>query len=282
MANNSLEPLSADAFANRTVVMSGGSRGIGLAISIALAERGANIVLLAKTDTPHPKLPGTIHTAVEEIQKTGAKAIGVVGDVRNVEDVQRAVDTAVSNFGGIDIVVHNASVINEAKTADLPLKRYDLMQGVNVRGMFALTQAALPHLIKSPSAQILSISPPLNMSPHWLGKFPAYTLSKYGMTVLALGFADEFAQHGIAVNCLWPETTIATAAVKNLQVDPDAASHAREPEVMADAAALVLARKATETGECLIDADVLTGHGVSDLSVYGGVEPLDYDFYVDR
>jgi NAD(P)-dependent dehydrogenase (short-subunit alcohol dehydrogenase family) len=262
--------------------MSGGSRGIGLAISIALAERGANIVLLAKTDTPHPKLPGTIHTAVEEIQKTGAKAIGVVGDVRNVEDVQRAVDTAVSNFGGIDIVVHNASVINEAKTADLPLKRYDLMQGVNVRGMFALTQAALPHLIASDDAQILSISPPLNMSPHWLGKFPAYTLSKYGMTVLALGFADEFAQHGIAVNCLWPETTIATAAVKNLQADPDAASHAREPEVMADAAALVLARKATETGECLIDADVLTGHGVSDLSAYGGVEPLDYDFYVDR
>ncbi len=282
MANNSLESLSADAFANRTVVMSGGSRGIGLAISIALAERGANIVLLAKTDTPHPKLPGTIHTAVEEIQKTGAKAIGVVGDVRNVEDVQRAVDTAVSTFGGIDIVVHNASVINEAKTADLPLKRYDLMQGVNVRGMFALTQAALPHLIASDDAQILSISPPLNMSPHWLGKFPAYTLSKYGMTVLALGFADEFAQHGIAVNCLWPETTIATAAVKNLQADPDAASHAREPEVMADAAALVLARKATETGECLIDADVLTGHGVSDLSAYGGVEPLDYDFYVDR
>ncbi|MCZ4551257.1 SDR family oxidoreductase [Gordonia rubripertincta] len=282
MANNSLESLSADAFANRTVVMSGGSRGIGLAISIALAERGANIVLLAKTDTPHPKLPGTIHTAVEEIQKTGAKAIGVVGDVRNVEDVQRAVDTAVSDFGGIDIVVHNASVINEAKTADLPLKRYDLMQGVNVRGMFALTQAALPHLIASDDAQILSISPPLNMSPHWLGKFPAYTLSKYGMTVLALGFADEFAQHGIAVNCLWPETTIATAAVKNLQADPDAASHAREPEVMADAAALVLARKATETGECLIDADVLTGHGVSDLSAYGGVEPLDYDFYVDR
>ncbi|WP_207841767.1 SDR family oxidoreductase [Williamsia soli] len=282
MANNSLESLSADAFANRTVVMSGGSRGIGLAISIALAERGANIVLLAKTDTPHPKLPGTIHTAVEEIQKSGGKAVGVVGDVRNVEDVQRAVDTAVSTYGGIDIVVHNASVINEAKTADLPLKRYDLMQGVNVRGMFALTQAALPHLIASADAQILSISPPLNMSPHWLGKFPAYTLSKYGMTLLALGFADEFVQHGIAVNCLWPETTIATAAVKNLQADPDAASHAREPEVMAHAAALVLARKATDTGECLIDADVLIGHGVSDLSAYGGVEPLDYDFYVDR
>lgn len=282
MANNSLKSLAPNAFANRTVVMSGGSRGIGLAISIALAEQGANIVLLAKTDTPHPKLPGTIYTAVEEVERSGGKAVGVVGDVRNVEDVQRAVDTAVATFGGVDIVVHNASVINEAKTADLPLKRYDLMQGVNVRGMFALTQAALPHLIASPAAQILSISPPLNMSPHWLGKFPAYTLSKYGMTVLALGFADEFAEHEIAVNCLWPETTIATAAVKNLQSDPEATSHAREPEVMADAAALILSRATSATGEWLIDADVLKESGVKDLSVYGGVEPLDYDFYIDR
>ena len=282
MSNTSLESLAAEVFSNRTVVMSGGSRGIGLAIAVALAQRGANIVLLAKTDTPHPKLPGTIHTAVDEIVNAGGKAVGVVGDVRSVEDVERAVDTAVSTFGGVDIVVHNASVINEAKTADLPLKRYDLMQGVNVRGMFALTQAALPHLTASDAAQILSISPPLNMSPHWLGKFPAYTLSKYGMTVLALGFADEFADRNIAVNCLWPETTIATAAVKNLQDDPEATAHAREPEVMADAAALILARPTSSTGQCLIDADVLKEHGVVDLSVYGGSEPLDYDFYVDR
>ena len=282
MSENQLESLASNAFENRTVLMSGGSRGIGLAILLALAKRGANIVLLAKTDVPHPKLPGTIHTAVEEIKAAGGKVVGVVGDVRVDEDVQRAVATAVETFGGIDILIHNASVINEAGTADLPLKRYDLMQGVNVRGMFSLTQAALPHLAKSPNAQILSIAPPLNMSPYWLGKFPAYTLSKYGMTVLALGFAAEFAERNIASNCLWPETTIATAAVKNLQPDPEAAMHAREPEVMADAATLILARPSSATGEVLIDAEVLTGAGVTDLSTYGGSEPLDLDFYIDN
>ncbi|PXW25869.1 UNVERIFIED_CONTAM: NAD(P)-dependent dehydrogenase (short-subunit alcohol dehydrogenase family) [Williamsia faeni] len=281
MPNSSLESLGSTSFANRTVVMSGGSRGIGLAIARALAERGANIVLLAKTDTPDPRLPGTIHTAVAEIESVGGKAVGVIGDLRNADDIARAVDTAVETFGGVDICVNNASVLNQSKTADLPLKRFDLMQGVNVRGTFALTQACLPHLEKSPAAQVLTLSPPLNMAPEWLGKFPGYMLAKYGMTLLALGFAAEFAEQGIASNCLWPETTIATAAVQNLLGGEEGTIHARDPQIMADAAALVLSRPTSETGQCLIDSAVLTDAGVTDLSIYGGQDPLDYDFFID-
>lgn len=265
-----------------TAVMSGGSRGIGLAIATELARGGANLVLLAKTDNPDPRLPGTIHTAVAEIEAAGGQAVGVVGDVRNDEDVARAARTAADTFGGIDICINNASVLNLSGTEDLPLKRFDLIQQVNVRGTFALTQACLPHLKKSASGHILTLSPPLNMSENWLGKHPGYTLGKYGMTLLALGFAAEFKDAGIASNCLWPETTIATAAVKNLLGGEEATAHARHPQVMADAAAAVLSHTpGYRTGRTLIDVDVLTEAGITDLTPYGGTEPLDYDIFVD-
>lgn len=265
-----------------TAVMSGGSRGIGLAIATELARGGANLVLLAKTDNPDPRLPGTIHTAVAEIEAAGGQAVGVVGDVRNDEDVARAARTAAETFGGIDICINNASVLNLSGTEDLPLKRFDLIQQVNVRGTFALTQACLPHLKKSASGHILTLSPPLNMSENWLGKHPGYSLGKYGMTLLALGFAAEFKDAGIASNCLWPETTIATAAVKNLLGGEEATAHARSPQVMADAAAAVLSHTpGYRTGRALIDVDVLTEAGITDLTPYGGTEPLDYDIFVD-
>lgn len=269
-------------FDGLTAVMSGGSRGIGLAIATQLAKGGANLVLLAKTDNPDPRLPGTIHSAVEQIEAAGGKAVGVVGDVRIDADVQRAAQTAMDTFGGIDFCINNASVLNLAKTEDLPLKRFDLIQQVNVRGTFALTQVCLPHLKKSDSAQVLTLSPPMNMSNEWLGKHPGYMLGKYGMTLLALGFAAEFAEFGIASNCLWPETTIATAAVKNLLGGEEGTSHARDPQIMADAAALLLAhRPSHRTGRTTIDVDVLAEAGVTDLQQYGGVEPLDYDIFVD-
>lgn len=265
-----------------TAVMSGGSRGIGLAIATELARGGANLVLLAKTDSPDPRLPGTIHTAVDEIEAAGGQAVGVVGDVRNGEDVERAARTAAETFGGVDICINNASVLNLSGTEDLPLKRFDLIQQVNVRGTFALTQACLPHLKKSSSAHVLTLSPPLNMSEEWLGKHPGYTLGKYGMSLLALGFAAEFAESGIASNCLWPETTIATAAVKNLLGGEEGTAHARSPQVMADAAAAVLSHTpGYRSGKTLIDVDVLAEVGVTDLTPYGGIEPLDYDIFVD-
>jgi citronellol/citronellal dehydrogenase len=269
-------------FDGLTAVMSGGSRGIGLAIAVELAKGGANLVLLAKTDNPDPRLPGTIHTAVEQIEAAGGKAVGVVGDVRNDDDVQRAASTAADTFGSVDMCINNASVLNLAKTEDLSLKRFDLIQQVNVRGTFALTQACLPFLKQSNSASVLTLSPPLNMSDKWLGKHPGYMLGKYGMTLLAKGFAAEFAEYGIASNCLWPETTIATAAVKNLLGGEEGTSHARDPQVMADAAALLLSHTPRyRTGETLIDVDVLAEAGITDLETYGGLQPLDYDIFVD-
>jgi citronellol/citronellal dehydrogenase len=269
-------------FIGRTAVISGGSRGIGLEIAAALGARGANIVLLAKTSSPNPKLPGTIHTAVAEIERRGAAAVGVCGDVRNAEDVQRAVDTAVDRFGGVDICINNASALNLSATADLPLKRFDLMVDINIRGTFALTQACLPHLKQSPSAHILTLSPPINLNPKWLGAHPAYTLSKYGMTTLALGFAEEFRPFNIASNCLWPETTIATAAVNNILGGEQTIKRSRQPTIMADAACLILqTRPAKRSGRCLIDADVLADAGVTDLSSYGGESPLQLDIFVD-
>lgn len=193
-----------------------GSRGIGLAIARAIARRGGNVVLLAKTDTPDPRLPGTIHTAVDELNELGGHAVPVVGDVRNDDDIAHAVDAAVEHFGGIDIVVNNASVLDISKTEDLAMKRFDLMQQVNVRGTFALTRACLPYLRVSANAHVLTLSPPLNFSPHWLGAHPGYMLAKYGMTLAALGIAAEYSGAPISSNCLWPETMIATAAVGNL------------------------------------------------------------------
>jgi citronellol/citronellal dehydrogenase len=268
--------------ADRTVVISGGSRGIGLSIGVAAARQGANVVLMAKTDTPHPRLPGTVHTAAANVEAAGGKALAVVGDVRREEDVQRAVEAAVQRFGGIDVCVNNASAIAVEPTAVLPAKKFDLMHEVNIRGTFLLTKACLPHLRKSANPHVLTISPPVNMNPHWLGAHPAYTLSKYGMTLLSLGWAAEFADDGIAVNCLWPQTYIATAAVTNMADGDRLAASSRSPEIMADAAVEIISRPARNaTGNCYIDAGVLQSVGVTDLSGYGGGDQPIPDLFLD-
>jgi citronellol/citronellal dehydrogenase len=268
--------------ADRTLVVSGASRGIGLAIAVAAGRQGANVVLLAKTAEPHPKLQGTVHTAVAEIEAAGGKAVAVVGDVRNDDDVARTAATAVERFGGIDICVNNASAIALDPTETLSGKKYDLMQDINCKGTFLLTQACLPHLRESSNPHVLTIAPPVNMNPHWLGAHPAYTLSKYGMTLLTMGFAAEFAEAGIAANCLWPQTYIATSAVANMRDGETLLSSSRSPEIMADAAVTVLSRPARRTtGQCFIDADVLTDSGVTDLSRYGGGDHPQLDLFLD-
>jgi citronellol/citronellal dehydrogenase len=268
--------------ADRTVVISGGSRGIGLAIGVAAAKQGANVVLLAKTDAPHPRLPGTVHTGAADVGAAGGKALAVVGDVRHEEDVQRAVEAAVQRFGGIDVCVNNASAIAVEPTAALSAKKFDLMQEVNIRGTFLLTKACVPYLQKSANPHVLTISPAVNMNPHWLGAHPAYTLSKYGMTLLSLGWAAEFADAGIAVNCLWPQTYIATSAVTNMADGDRLAASSRSPEIMGDAAVEILSRPAREaTGNCYIDAEVLQSIGFPDLSRYGGGEQPIPDLFLD-
>lgn len=268
-------------FAGRSVLMSGGSRGIGLAIARRLAREGANVTILAKTDTPHPRLEGTVHTAVEEIRAAGGGALGVVGDVRDDDAIARAVEAAVTEFGGIDVVVNNASVIDLTGSESLPAKRYDLMQDVNVRGTFMLTRAAVPHLRRSDHAHVLSLSPPLNLEPRWLGAFPGYMLAKYGMTLATLGFAHEYAGDRIAANTLWPRTTIQTAAVANVLGGAELMRRSRTPDIYADAAALVLARDpGSLTGQTLIVEDVLAEAGVRDLARYSPGVPED-ELYPD-
>lgn len=263
----------------RSMLMSGGSRGIGLEIALAFARRGGNVTLLAKTSTPDPRIPGTIHTAVEQIRSTTpGHAVGVVGDVRSEEDVARAAASAVESFGGIDVVVNNASAIHTAGTLDTPAKKFALMHEVNVRGTWLLTSAALPSL-RSRRGTIITLSPPLNLSPHWLGAHPGYTTSKYGMTLLTLGWAAEFAVDGISASCLWPETLIDTAAVRNVVGGHD---RARSPQIMADAAMALLDLPAAErSGRAFIDADLLRTAGTEDLSRYGSGE-LERDIFVDR
>ncbi|MFZ2172917.1 MAG: NAD(P)-dependent oxidoreductase [Rhodococcus sp. (in: high G+C Gram-positive bacteria)] len=271
-----------NALSDRTMVISGGSRGIGLAIALAAAKQGANVVLLAKTAEPHPRLQGTVHTAVADIEAVGGKAVAVVGDVRREEDVQRAAETAVERFGGVNICVNNASAIALEGTENLSAKKYDLMQEINCRGTFLLTKACLPHLRTSSNPHVLTISPPINMNPHWLGAHPSYTLSKYGMTLLTLGWAAEYAGAGIAANCLWPQTYIATSAVANMADGESLLSASRSPEIMADAAVEIFSRPAKETsGHCFIDAAVLTGAGVDDLSRYGGGAHPQRDLFLD-
>lgn len=271
------------ALAGRTLMMSGGSRGIGLAIGIAAARQGANVVLLAKTDEPDPRLPGTIHTAAAEIEEAGGQALAVVGDVRDEESVNNAVAKAVERFGGIDICVNNASAIALDSTENLPVKRFDLMTSIQLRGTYLLSGACLPHLREGTNPHILSLSPPINLDPKWLGAHPAYTLAKYGMSLLTLGWAAEYADAGIAANCLWPETLIATAAVQNLLGGDDAIASARTPEIVADAAIEILKRPSREcTGNTFLDVDVLREAGVTDLSAYGGTGELEYDIFIDR
>src|SRR4051794_15246235 len=246
-------------FTDRTLVVSGGSRGIGLAIALGAAKHGAKVVLLAKTAEPHPKLPGTVYTAVADVEAAGGKGVAVVGDVRKEEDVQRAVDTAVEHFGGVDIVINNASAIATEPTEELSAKKFDLMMDINIRGTFLLTKAALPHLRKSAKAHVVTLAPPMNMNPHWLGAHPTYTLSKYGMTLLSLGWAAEYAEAGIGFSCLWPQTYIATSAVTNLAGGDSLAASSRDPQIMADAAVQILTRPGDESnGQTFIHAHVLT------------------------
>lgn len=255
--------------AGRTILMSGGSRGIGLAIAVRAAADGANVALLAKTDKPDPRLPGTIHTAAEEIERAGGKALPIVGDVRDDDQVAAAVAATVERFGGIDVVVNNASAINLASIGDLPAKRYDLMLDINARGTFLLTSLALPHLLASTNPHVLTLSPPLDMDRRWLRDHAPYTVSKYAMTMLTLGVAEHYRDRGVAANCLWPQTTIATAAIMNIVGGEAAMAVSRRPEIMADAAHEVLVKPAADySGQTLIDEDVLRAAGTTDFARY--------------
>jgi len=266
----------------KTLFITGASRGIGLAIALRAARDGANIVVAAKTVSPNPRLPGTIYTAAEAIEAAGGKALPLELDIRGEEQVNAAVDKAAKHFGGIDILVNNASAISLTGTAETSLKRFDLMMGVNVRGTFVCSQACLPYLAKASNPHILTLSPPLNMQAKWFGTHVAYTLAKYGMSMCVLGMAEEFRPLGIGVNALWPRSIIATAA---LQVIPGAhPERGRTPEVVADAAHWILTQDSrTTSGNFFIDDDVLARSGVTDLSGYAVTpgEPLQMDFFLD-
>jgi len=271
------------ALEGRTVFMSGGSRGIGLAIAVRLAGEGANVAMIAKTDKPHPKLPGTIHTAAEEIEAAGGKALALVGDIRDEGRVADAVEEAAKHFGGIDICINNASAINLAPMGELPVKQYDLMADIDTRGTFVVTQACLPHLRNSDHAHVLTLSPPLSTDPKWLANHAAYTVGKFGMSMLTLGLAQDEKANGVAANCLWPRTIIATAAVQNLLGGDEAMAKSRTPEIVADAAREILVRDPAEcTGRAFIDDEALAEAGITDLSKYS--EPgadLQLDIFVD-
>ena len=273
---------SSTSLAGRTMIMSGGSRGIGLAIAVRAAREGANIAIVAKTDTPDPRLPGTIHTAAEEIEKAGGTALPIVGDIRDEDSVAAAVEKTVERFGGIDLVVNNASAINLSRLGDLPPKRYDLTLDINARGTFVLTSLALPHLAKSENPHVLTLSPPLNMDRKWLAWHAPYTVSKYAMTMLTLGVAEGRRDEGIAANCLWPRTLIATAAVANIVGGEEGMSKARTPEIMADAAFEILTRPAPEcTGNTFIDDEVLRDAGVTDFAKYRNGDGTEDDLQLD-
>jgi citronellol/citronellal dehydrogenase len=274
----------ADAVAGRTAFISGGSRGIGLEIARTLARAGANIALIAKTDSPHPKLRGTIHDAADELRGLGADVLPIVGDIRDEPRVADAVALTAERFGGIDFCINNASALNLGDVATLPVARFDLLQSVNVRGTFLVTQACLPHLRRSEHAHVLTISPPLNLDPTWFAP-AAYTVSKYGMTIVTLGVARTEHAQRVAGNCLWPLTAIATAAVANLLGGEETVSRSRTPRIVADAAAIVLRRDpAVFTGKAAIVEDVLAEEGITDLSTYSqqpGQNSFAPDFFVD-
>ncbi len=273
----------ADSLNGRVIFMSGGSRGIGLAIAKRAAQDGARVVLMAKTAEPHPRLPGTVYSAAEEIQGAGGEALPIVGDIRDAVAVDDAVAQAVERFGGIDIVVNNASAINLSPMRDLEVKRFDLMQTINTRGTFVVTRACLPHLRQSEHAHVLTLSPPLSTDPRWLAGHSAYTLSKMGMTIITLGVAADEAEAGIGANCLWPRTIIATAAVQNLLGGDEAMARSRTPEIVADAAHAILVRDPRATsGNTFIDDEVLAEAGVADLSGYAAADAdLTLDIFVD-
>jgi citronellol/citronellal dehydrogenase len=253
----------------KTLFISGASRGIGKAIALRAARDGANIAVLGKTAEPNPRLPGTVPSAVADIEAAGGKAIGCVCDVRQEDQVQAAVARTVEAFGGIDILVNNASAISLTPTLHTEMKRFDLMQQVNTRATFLCSKACLPHLLKSANPHILMLSPPLDLRPDWFAPHLAYTIAKYGMSLCVLGLAAEFADKGVAVNALWPRTIIGTAAVQNLLGGDAAMARARTPEIVSDAAHVILTRPSREqTGKFLIDEEVLASAGVSDFSKY--------------
>ncbi|XGW10362.1 hypothetical protein V3C99_012115 [Haemonchus contortus] len=269
-------------FFGRTVVITGASRGIGKEIALKLAKDGANIVIAAKTATAHPKLPGTIYTAAEEVEKAGGKALACIVDVRDEVSVRQAVESAVKKFGGIDILINNASAISLTNTEDTEMKRYDLMHSINTRGTFLMSKTCLPYLKQSKNAHILNISPPLLMEPRWFSNHVAYTMAKYGMSMCVLGMHDEFRSYGVAVNALWPLTAIWTAAMDMLS-NGAGASGSRKAAIMADAAYAMLSKNSREyTGHFAIDEEILRAEGVTDFTKYAvdPSAPLTADFFI--
>jgi citronellol/citronellal dehydrogenase len=267
----------------KTIFITGASRGIGKAIGLRAARDGANIVVAAKTDQPHPKLEGTVHTAVAELEAAGGRALGCITDIRFEDQVQAAVAKAVETFGGIDILVNNASAISLTGTLDTEMKRYDLMHGINTRGTFLTSKCCLPHLLKAANPHILNISPPLQMESRWFAPHVAYTMAKFGMSMCVLGMAAEFKQQGVAVNALWPRTTIATAAVKNLLGGEELMRASRKPDIMGDAAYAILTRNSREcSGNFFVDDEVLKESGVTEFEKYSVVPgaKLRPDFFV--
>ncbi|MBN9234609.1 MULTISPECIES: SDR family oxidoreductase [Phyllobacteriaceae] len=267
----------------KTLFISGGSRGIGLAIALRAARDGANVTIAAKTDTPHPKLPGTIHTAAQEIEQAGGEALPVLCDIREEAQVAEAVAKTVERFGGIDICINNASAIQLTGTLETDMKRYDLMHQINTRGTFLVSKMCVPHLKLAQNPHILNLAPPLDMKAKWFKGHVAYTMAKFGMSMCTLGMSAEFASAGIAVNSLWPLTTIDTAAVRNLLGGNTVAAMSRSPEIMADAAHAILTRPSGEaTGNFYIDEEVLRAEGITDFSHYapGAKGALAGDFFV--
>ena len=270
-------------FSGKRVLISGGSRGIGLAIAKKLARDGAKIAIMAKTSEPHPFLPGTIHSAAEEIVAEGGTALPLVTDIRFEEQVDKAVNETVKKFGGIDIVINNASAISLTPTIYTEMKRFDLMFDVNVRGTFLVSKTCIPHLLKSENPHILNLSPPLDMDKKWFKQTLAYSMSKFGMSQCVLGMAEEFKKEGIAVNALWPHSVIATAAISNIVASEEAFPHCRKPEILADAAHLILSKKSSDyTGNFCIDDVLLNQNGITDFNKYriDKNEPLWKDFFV--
>jgi citronellol/citronellal dehydrogenase len=254
---------------NKTALITGGSRGIGKAIALKLASEGVNIAIAAKTSEPNPKLEGTIHTAVQEIHATGAKAIALQCDIRFTEQIESAVEKTVNEFGGIDILINNASAISLSTTELTEPKRFDLMQQINVRGTYFMSKACIPWLKKSSNAHILNLSPPLNLNPKWFGQHLAYTISKFGMSMIVMGLAEELKEYNVAVNALWPKTIIQTAAIKNLPGGDFLLDKSRKPSIVADAASYIVQRASEKcTGNFFIDEDVLREEGIIDLNKY--------------
>jgi citronellol/citronellal dehydrogenase len=270
----------------KTLFITGASRGIGEAIAVRAARDGANVAIVAKTSEPHPKLPGTIHTAAEAVEKAGGQALPCVVDIRFEDQVEEAIQKTVERFGGIDILVNNASAISLTGTLETPMKRFDLMHQINTRGTYLCGQKAMPHLKKAANPHILNLSPPLSVEARWFAPHVAYTMAKFGMSFCALAWSEEFKSAGIAANCLWPRTGIATAAVRNLLGGDDMVNKCRTPEIMSDAAHAILTKPSREfTGQFCVDEDLLRNEGVTDFDKYAVVpgtksEDMMPDFFI--